>query len=110
MVLNGYHLVITLCYSMIQWTSMIYMILLLVPLLKLIERQRNLMNRDPRRAQERYDFHMVQEDHNAVANLSATPINHEWPKWRAYPGSFYDNVVYRKVGCDSYKKYKDISK
>jgi hypothetical protein len=65
------------------------------------------MRKDPRRAQERYDFQMVQEDHTAVANLSGTPINHEWPKVRLYPASFYDNVVYRKEGSDSYQKYKD---
>ena len=34
---------------------------------------------DPRRWQERADARMVNEDHNAIANLSAVPINKEIP-------------------------------
>jgi len=65
------------------------------------------MNKDPRRVQERRDFNMVQEDHAAMANLSPRAMQKEVPKWIPYPGSYYDNVVYRKRGSDSYEKYED---
>lgn len=34
---------------------------------------------DPRRWEERADARMVQEDHNAMANLSPIPVNREIP-------------------------------
>ncbi len=34
---------------------------------------------DPRRWQERADARMVNEDHNAIANLSSTPVHREIP-------------------------------
>jgi hypothetical protein len=35
-------------------------------------------NVDPRRKQERNDARLVSEDHRAMANLSNTPVYHEW--------------------------------
>ena len=41
-------------------------------------------NVDPRRKQELMDARMIQEDHNAMANLSNKPIHREFDAWE-YP-------------------------
>lgn len=38
-----------------------------------------IIQNDPRRWQERADARMVQEDHNAIANLSPMPVHREIP-------------------------------
>jgi len=38
-------------------------------------------NVDPRRKQELMDSRRVQEDHNAMANLSPRFINEQWDAW-----------------------------
>jgi hypothetical protein len=59
------------------------------------------MKKDPRRAQERADSRMIQEDHTAMANLSPIPIHREWPKETAYPSPVWDTPVYRSRDEDS---------
>jgi hypothetical protein len=59
------------------------------------------MKKDPRRAQERADSRMVQEDHQAMANLSPVPVYHEWPRNLPYPSPWYDDVVFRSRTEDS---------
>jgi hypothetical protein len=39
-------------------------------------------NVDPRRQQEKADSRMIREDHKAMANLSETPVYHEFDPWR----------------------------
>lgn len=41
-------------------------------------------NRDPRRRLERRDFHMINEDHSAMANLPKKAQHHEFPKEGGY--------------------------
>lgn len=57
--------------------------------------------RDPRRAQERKDSQMIQEDHNAVANLSPIAIHREWPKKTDYPSPWWDDIVQRSNDEDN---------
>jgi len=57
--------------------------------------------RDPRRAQERADSRMIQEDHEAMANLSPIPIHREWPKETLYPSPWWDDTVKRSRQEDS---------
>lgn len=59
------------------------------------------MKKDPRRAQERNDYKMVQEDHSAMANLSPTPIHREWPKNLPYPSPWWDDIVHRSTTEDN---------
>jgi hypothetical protein len=59
------------------------------------------MKLDPRRAQERADSRMIQEDHSAMANLSPFPIHREWPRYGAFANILMDEVVYRSRTEDS---------
>ena len=59
------------------------------------------MKKDPRRAQERNDYKMVQEDHSAMANLSPIPIHREWPKNLPYPSPWWDDIVHRSITEDN---------
>jgi len=47
-------------------------------------------NIDPRRRTEVSDARMVQEDPNAMANLSNTPIHREYPKAPFFPPYYGD--------------------
>lgn len=46
---------------------------------------------DPRRRQELKDSRMIQEDHNAVANLPAKPLLHEFNQ-NKYVEHFRDDI------------------
>ena len=48
---------------------------------------------DPRRRQEVADAGMIQEDHNAIANLSGQPIHREFPKAGYYAMPYYDDLM-----------------
>ena len=48
---------------------------------------------DPRRRQEAADAGMIQEDHNAIANLSGTPIHREYPKAGYYSTQYLDDIM-----------------
>ena len=54
--------------------------------LRAFERAANIRsdNKDPRRRQERRDFEMIREDHNAMANLPTKAQHHEFPKDGGY--------------------------
>lgn len=45
---------------------------------------------DPRRRQEMADSYMVNEDNNAMANLSETAIHKEYPRISYYSNPFMD--------------------
>lgn len=47
---------------------------------------------DPRRRREVADSGMVQEDHNAVANLSNTPIHREYVRFGYYSTPYIDDT------------------
>jgi hypothetical protein len=49
-------------------------------------------NLDPRRAQERQDSRILQEDHNAMANLSPIPINREWQRPEEFADVWNDTI------------------
>lgn len=46
---------------------------------------------DPRRRREVADSGMVQEDHNAVANLSPVPIHREYTRFGYYSTPYIDD-------------------
>ena len=48
---------------------------------------------DPRRRQEVADAGMIQEDHNAIANLSGTPIHRQYPKAGYYSTQYLDDLM-----------------
>jgi hypothetical protein len=48
---------------------------------------------DPRRRQEVADSGMVQEDHTQIANLSGTPIHHEYKRFGFYSSPYIDDTV-----------------
>jgi hypothetical protein len=47
---------------------------------------------DPRRRREVADSGMVQEDHNAIANLSPIAIHREYPKAGYYSTPYWDDM------------------
>ena len=47
---------------------------------------------DPRRRREVADSGMVQEDHNAVANLSPIPIHREYTRFGFYSTPYIDDT------------------
>lgn len=47
---------------------------------------------DPRRRQEVADAGMIQEDHNAIANLSPRAIHREYPKAGYYSTQYIDDL------------------
>lgn len=47
---------------------------------------------DPRRRQEVADAGMIQEDHNAIANLSPRAIHREYPKAGYYSTQYLDDL------------------
>lgn len=57
--------------------------------------------RDPRRAQERADGRMIQEDHTAISNCSPRFISKEWPKYEMHADIWNDAVCYRSRNGDS---------
>jgi len=69
-----------------------------------------MLKKDPRRAQERADSRMVQEDHNAMANLSPIAIHREWPKELPYPSPWWDDVVYRSRVEDGSMKHDPLGR
>ena len=58
-------------------------------------------NVDPRRKQELTDARMIQEDHNAMANLSGKVINKQFNAWR-YPErlAMYNQNTGKKMDSD----------
>ena len=48
---------------------------------------------DPRRRQEVADSGMVQEDPNAIANLSGTPIHREYTRFGFYSTPYIDDTM-----------------
>jgi hypothetical protein len=47
---------------------------------------------DPRRAQERQDGRIIQEDHSAMANLSPIPITREWQRPEEFADIWNDAI------------------
>jgi hypothetical protein len=78
-----------------------------------VREREHYAGRDERRAQERADYHMITEDHHAMANLPQNVIMREYPRMRYGLDPYLDDTasgIDKQIYDDMSQMKKHISK